>query len=211
MFKKCASSLFLILFAVLFIFITPTNIYAIDGQISPFEERLLWIDADSRQIEDDKDSQFTNMLFVQNDSYHPTRKGVIFVTPDKAFGLIPTGHAAIVYDAHYVIEALAGGVSWGKNDWNNSHSSYTAVTVNITSIEQDERAVNWCENQIGKPYNINFERYRSRTSFYCSQLIWAAYLDLYGLDLVPYKKNNVIWPVALVESDQTRVIFRHSR
>jgi len=50
MFKKCASSLFLILFAVLFIFITPTNIYAIDGQISPFEERLLWIDADQTRV-----------------------------------------------------------------------------------------------------------------------------------------------------------------
>lgn len=42
MFKKCTSGLSLILVAVLFIFITPTNIYAIDGQISPFEERLLW-------------------------------------------------------------------------------------------------------------------------------------------------------------------------
>lgn len=50
MFKKCTSSLSLILFAVLFIFITPTNIYAIDGQISPFEERLLWIDTDQTRV-----------------------------------------------------------------------------------------------------------------------------------------------------------------
>ena len=50
MFKKCTFSLSLILFAVLFIFITPTNIYAIDGQISPFEERLLWIDTDHTRV-----------------------------------------------------------------------------------------------------------------------------------------------------------------
>lgn len=50
MYKKCTSGLSLILVAVLFIFITPTNIYAIDGQISPFEERLLWIDADQTRV-----------------------------------------------------------------------------------------------------------------------------------------------------------------
>lgn len=50
MFKKCTSSLSLILVAVLFIFIIPTNIYAIDGQISSFEERLLWIDTDQTRV-----------------------------------------------------------------------------------------------------------------------------------------------------------------
>lgn len=47
---------------------------------------------------------------------YPTRPGVILVTSDAYKNLIPTGHAAIVYNNKQVIESLSKGVSLGKNN-----------------------------------------------------------------------------------------------
>lgn len=54
-------------------------------------------------------STLTSQAATQIGTY-PTRRGVILVTPDPYMNLIPTGHAAIVWDKQNVIESLSNGV-----------------------------------------------------------------------------------------------------
>lgn len=84
---------------------------------------------------------------------YPTRNGVILVTPDWYKDLIPTGHAAIIWDTGIVIEAVAAGVVQGPSNWNTSKTGCYGVTVNGTTIDQDNQASNWCRSQQGLPYN----------------------------------------------------------
>lgn len=72
---------------------------------------------------------------------YPSRRGVILVTPDKYKNLIPTGHAAIVWDKTYVIESLANGVVKGKNNWKEKKSRIYGVTVSSTTTAQDRTAI----------------------------------------------------------------------
>lgn len=98
----------------------------------------------------------------------PTRKGVILATPDKFKGLIPTGHAAIVWDRDQVIESLDAGVITGRNNWNITKTQAYGVTVRGTSVSQDARAADWAYSQRWKPYNINYLDIQTRSRFYCS-------------------------------------------
>ncbi len=54
------------------------------------------------------------------------------------------------------------------------------------SPEEEQRirqaAAAYCLAQVGKPYNLNFFNPRSQKSFYCSQLVYLAYLAQ-GIDL----------------------------
>ena len=115
----------------------------------------------------------------------PTRKGTILVTSDAFKGLIPTGHAAMVYDKNRVIEALANGVVWGRNDWHKAgvHQQAFGVTVGRTTLKQDAAAANWAKKQLGKRYNYNYLKTWIRNKFYCSQLVWAAFKDKNKVDL----------------------------
>src|SRR5690554_5790453 len=78
---------------------------------------------DNLVIEPDKQSDFIryskSVMSVSSEPYgsYPTRKGVILVTADKWKGVVPLGHAAIVYSDQKVIEALQDGVVIGRNDW----------------------------------------------------------------------------------------------
>lgn len=139
---------------------------------------------------------------------YPTRKGVILITKDKFKGLIPTGHAAIVWDKTKVIESLAKGVTWGKNNWNLKKKTCYGVSVKSTTINNDRGAANWCRNQIGKPYNYNYLNVNTRSKFYCSQLVWAAYKDKYGVNLNTSKFGKAIHPMELVETSKTRMIYK---
>ena len=145
---------------------------------------------------------------------YPTRKGVILVTSDAYKNLIPTGHAAIVYDKKKVVESLSDGVQYGSNDWNNSKKVTYAVTVRSTSAKQDRSVANWCKKQIGKKYNYNYFNTKTRKKFYCSQLVYAGYKDKYKVNLntktfaVP-KLGNPIHPLEIVASKKTKTIYKH--
>lgn len=115
----------------------------------------------------------------------PTRKGTILVTPDAFKGLIPTGHAAIVYSRSSVIEAMPSGVVFGRNNWNKPRVKKQAfgVTTARTTVKQDAAAANWARKQLGKRYNYNYLKTWIRNKFYCSQLVWAAFKDKNKVDL----------------------------
>lgn len=142
---------------------------------------------------------------------YPTRKGVILVTADAYKGLIPTGHAAIIYSNKKVIEALSGGVTYGANDWNKAKTTCYAVTTYKTTREKDEQAADYCKGKIGKPYNYNYYDMGTRKKFYCSHLVRSAYLDKFNIDLntsdFDLGKLKAIHPLELATTDKTYMIY----
>lgn len=82
--------------------------------------------------------------------------------------------------------------------------------------EQEEfdmrRAIaSYCLSQVGKPYNLNFLDPETEASFYCSQLIYKAYLQV-GIDLntglameqLP-GTNQIVYPQELWEGSSHRL------
>lgn len=138
---------------------------------------------------------------------YPTRYGVILVTEDKFKGIIPTGHAAIIWTSTTVVESLSNGVTTGPNDWNTSKSTCYGITVKGTTTAQDNAASNWCYKQIGKPYNYNYLDKNTRTKFYCSQLVYAAFLDNYNINIDTSAFITAVHPMELVDSANTYTIY----
>lgn len=142
---------------------------------------------------------------------YPTRKGVILVTNDKFKGIIPTGHAAIIYSNSQVVEALTDGVKMGKNNWNTSKTTCIAVTTKGTTTTQDSSVADWCKAQVGKPYNWTFFGIEYTDSFYCSHLIYKGYKTKTGIDLNTSAYDayggRAIHPSELVLTDKTTKIY----
>lgn len=158
-----------------------------------------------KDLEFDKDGKsFVNLESVGT---YPRRKGVILVTKDKFKGIIPTGHAAIVYSNGTLVESLSGGVTTGANDWYQTRKTCYGATVKGTSITQDEKAADWCYGKIGKPYNWNYLNPYTREKFYCSQLVYAAFLDNYGINLDTSDFGVAVHPMELVNSTNTSKIY----
>jgi len=139
---------------------------------------------------------------------YPTRKGVILVTADWYKGLLPTGHAGIIWSGTTVVESLADGVTTGPNNWNLTKNTCYGVTAYDTTAGEDAAASDWCYSQIGKPYNFNYFNPYTRSSFYCSQLVYAAYLDLYGIDLDTISYLMAVHPMELVNTSETYTIYQ---
>lgn len=172
------------------------------------EEEIKQLEEEIDQIPLEADKMEEGMDQIASSGRYPTRKGVILVTKDKYKGLIPTGHAAIVWNKSNVIEALSKGITWGNNNWNIRKKTCYGVSVKSTTINNDRGAANWCRDQMGKPYNYNYFNVKTRSKFYCSQLIWAAYKDKYGVDLNTSKFGKAIHPMELVETPKTKVIYK---
>ena len=143
---------------------------------------------------------------------YPTRPGVILVTSDSYKNLIPTGHAAIVYNNKQVIESLSKGVSLGKNNWRQKTNEMWGVTTVGTSENQDKTIVDMCylEYKLGAPYNYNYLNIKTRKKFYCSHLIYAKYLDRYCIDLnTSAYTYQAIHPLELVNTTKTCALYYH--
>jgi uncharacterized protein YycO len=155
-----------------------------------------------------------NVSAASAPSDYPTRKGMILITNDFYKGLIPTGHSAIVYSTTQVVESVSNGVVMGKNDWWSSKNSSAGGSVNSTTTAQDAAAAEWCKSQLGKPYNFNYFNTSTRSSFYCSQLVWASFLDNYGVDLntsaYSTSLGNPIHPLELLSNDVTYVSYKYN-
>jgi uncharacterized protein YycO len=139
---------------------------------------------------------------------YPTRYGVILVTADAYKGLIPTGHAAIIWTSSTVVESLSGGVTTGSNNWNTTKTTCYGVTTYGTTAYEDDQASYYAYAQIGKPYNWVYPDRWTRSKFYCSQLVYAAYLDLYGIDLDTAAFLSAVHPMELVNSSNTYTIYQ---
>lgn len=115
---------------------------------------------------------------------YPTRDGVMLVTADSSSLGYHYGHAGIIWTASTTVESMSDtGVQYFDNDWDSRYSTVEGITCSETTADQDNAASNWCAGQVGKPYNWNFFYTSTRNSFYCSQLVWASFHDLYGIDI----------------------------
>jgi len=145
----------------------------------------------------------------------PTRKGIILVTTDPWKGVVESGHAAIVYSEDSVIESLSNGVVKGKNNWGNTKNEYYAVFPLKASINDGEKAAEYCKKKTGLSYNINFYNIDTRKKFYCSQLVYASYKDLFKIDLntdaFKSKLGNPIHPYELLDSNNILPLVHYSK
>lgn len=147
---------------------------------------------------------------VPNAAYggYSYRKGVILVTPDAYKGLIPTGHAAIGYSSSEVVESLSSGVQRGPNNWYATKDQAYQTSVRDTTAAQDAAAADWADGQRGKPYNWNYLDRGTRSRFYCSHLVWAAFNDRFGIDLDTSAYLWAIHPMELVNTSAVYLIYR---
>lgn len=132
-----------------------------------------------------------------------------------------TGHIAIIqgkyYDSGYqqyylrTIESGMSGVVYGVLD--DSRYDYRGVNVYyVTSASQTNKnaAVTFCYNQLGKPYDYaavltgigNCKTSSDAESWYCSELVWAAYYNQ-GINLngstIP---ANIYLPITMAGSSK---------
>lgn len=138
---------------------------------------------------------------------YPTRKGVILITKDTVYKIASmVGHAAIVYNKTKVIEGTIDGVKKGNNNWKKKKSCW-AGTVRKTTARQDAAAADWCCRQIGKPYNYRFFDIQRRDKFYCSQLVYAAFLDKCRVNL--NYRGGIVYPADLLrDPSKTKIVYK---
>ena len=170
-----------------------------------------WAKAKNKPVVQDKTASKSSINRLTSRSLvgsYPTRFGVILVTADAYKGLIPTGHSAIIWDTGKVIEAVSSGVVIGPNDWNNTKGTCYGVTVNTTTEAQDNAAANWCRTKVGLPYNYNYLNPYTRSKFYCSQLVYASFLDNYSVNLNTNSYLQAVHPMELVNTPNTNTIYQ---
>lgn len=180
------------------------------GTIEPSQEEIdaLTAKINSEPIFQSKNNNGQLAVTPNAQQGYPTNTGQILITDDKFSGLIPTGHAAIVWDREAVIESLGNGVVWNANNWYTTHGNVWGVEVNGTSIAQDSIAAEWCSRQVGKPYNFDFFNTSRRDAFYCSQLVWAAYYDNFGIDISTPVWGAAIYPMEILDSPNVTKVYQ---
>ena len=134
-------------------------------------------------------------------------------TLDKGQFIGPTNHVIMYLGPDYkFIEAGPAGVQIFNGlslGWYNFQSYRYGLSdkfwaVSKIKLTDSARKVvaQYCINQIGKPYNVNFLNSQTKKAFYCSQLIYWAYRKA-GIDLLPrgesllYDKTKLIVPFEL--------------
>ena len=139
------------------------------------------------------------------------RDGVICISDSRTLGF-EHGHAGIIATApHYysTVEATPGkGVTIVNRSWINDFNKVWQVGVTSTTVEQDAKAAKWAESKVGLGYNYIFP-YKSVNgkSFYCSELVWAAYLATTGVDLDSDEYGKIIHPYEILGSPKVTKIF----
>lgn len=131
--------------------------------------------------------------------------GDILVTPSNVLGKgCITGHAGIVdWNSDLTIESMAsGGVRRYTNDWKTRYTKALCATV----IDGDPGlAADYASSKVGSSYNYNILNKWGTDKFYCSQLVWRAYVDQ-GIDL-DKDGGNAVLPTDLI-SDKIDIIWR---
>ena len=145
------------------------------------------------------------------------RDGVICIRDSYAFlANYDNGHAGIVGIApnyYCVIEANPGsGVENVYGAWheNNPSAHVYQVGVTNTTVEEDAEAAEWADDQVGKNYGYPIITLLSdRTKYYCSHLVYAAYLDVCNVDLNTSSYPGLIHPYEILNNAQVTRIFTY--
>ena len=150
-------------------------------------------------LKNEKYSDCTNDL-----TYHDIEKGdiILSVTHNDLLMAIDgenvVHHATLciktpesnVDTAFITIEGVGKNIAYFSLDdiRNNDDTAYVMRCKNITA-EQINKIVEFAQKQIGKPYNTNFIKKEEEESFYCTQLVWAAYREA-GIE-IDFNANEI--------------------
>lgn len=183
-------------------------------QVQQWEEEILSEAMDTRPVDDPKN------LFRAPVGGWTWRDGVICITDSYAKSPhFNNGHAGIVAAEPYYYATIESspyspedpinGVRVELGDWTGRFpGTVYQYGVKKTTVAQDRAAAQWAAKQIGKPYNKSFTDIHTRKSFYCSQLVWAAYKDTAGVDIGTWHWGSAIHPFEFMKSSQTQLIYR---
>ena len=125
------------------------------------------------------------------------------------------GHAAIVSTKNTItIESFAKDFSPIKKDGVQKYTNSWGTRTNVLMLRPKgattakyTAAAKYAENQVGDPYNWNFLDKKTEKAFYCSQLVWRAWLNQ-DIDIekgsIP---NGAVTPADLVNSSNTYIVI----
>jgi Uncharacterized distant relative of cell wall-associated hydrolases len=142
---------------------------------------------------------------------YPIAKGFILVTDDKYKGVVPSGHAGIVYSVDTAIESMPEGVVKKANTWWSRYNTCYGGYVKDTTQAVKNQAADWAAKQLGKPYNYDFYNINTTQKFYCSQLVWASYKKTVGIDLNASVCGQAIHPAELSSSSKVQICYRQTK
>lgn len=144
------------------------------------------------------------------------QKGDIIYEANGGFGV--TGHIAIVEGVYTtiggkkyirIIEAIDVGVKRGiLDDTRVDDKAVTILRVDGATSTNITNAINFCINQLDKPYKFDLAKDTSsdEEDWYCSELVWAAYKNQ-GIDIeVSGISEPGITPRDILNSSKTTVI-----
>ena len=125
--------------------------------------------------------------------YNTVRKGDIIFEANGGYGI--TGHIAIVEGKYYdsnkgvyyirLIEAISDGVVRScLDDTRVDYKDAYVYRVTSASSNQINNALNFCIGELGSSYSLDLQKdtSASETDWYCSELVWAAYINQ-GIDI----------------------------
>ncbi len=182
-----------------------------------------WVNIGTRLPEpvdyfDDDGSRMTTLI-------NTVKKGDIFYTPNgSSYVFGNTGHLAIiegvffdeVQNQRYIrtIEANPCGVKRGclTKERFKACGGGTILRVKNVSWNEVDAAVEFCKNQLDKGYELNIFRYPHETgdTWYCSELVWAAYYNAtkgrISLDPCWDGGNMVFWPFDVTKSSHVECV-----
>lgn len=130
-------------------------------------------------------------------------------------------HAAILVDSTHVIEALEGGITYNSIDKffypNLSWVAVYRVTDDQIIINQ---ALDFVWKQLNKPYDLDAiisqglrwsDKRLESDSWYCSELIWAAYMQASNgnINLDTEHWGNAVHPEELVTNGMVTLVGEH--
>lgn len=144
-------------------------------------------------------------------------RGDILITKDQHSSGWYYGHAGVVYNDSYVVEALPGkGVIYnyiGEWKWSDYEGAYKTIkgmyVVDNNGNKVEQKYYTWAGSNagshVGKPYNSTFVNMYRTDRFYCSQLVWRAWKDS-GYDV---SNNSIVFvtPADIAADNNTRIWY----
>ncbi|UNQ73497.1 YiiX/YebB-like N1pC/P60 family cysteine hydrolase [Infirmifilum sp. NZ] len=169
-----------------------------------------------------------------SDSYHPygyfthpypnvaLRPGDIVIGhyPNQQLtGIGYWSHAGILYKYDptigdwLVVEALFEGVRVNTlREFMSRYSAVIILRVRGVSDSYVAKAASWAYSKLGYPYDYNgYYKQVNGPSYYCSELVWAAYMATTGVDIDAYYWTPVngygVLPSEIVDDSDTYTIW----
>ena len=169
-----------------------------------------------------KETDRKNFFSYQNKTdFHDVMPNVdaadILATKDSSikFGALFIGHTGLIYDSYHTIESspCKNGVyestmdDWmGKNSASGKYDGKTVYILKCLSKFNKKYLTNWIYTQVGRCYNFNFFNRCTNKSYYCSQLVWFAYLKKADINLCP-KIWNIVSPSDILKSKKLKIYY----